>query len=231
MPPPPHEGSIASPVLVVLTRPSAMVTPAMVTLTAPLTLKTRLASLPLMVNLSVPGPSIFRFVEIGSSPDVSLMEWMLLANSMVSLGTACAIAYRSVPGVVKLSALDVTRTVEPLRVKRFSRHSSLSCRPGALLRAGRPRRDGATALGRNLVRNLFNMVELLSTMENLLGRRRPPSIECGKKESNTSQDPPSPGAGQQRDCSGAEQSQRRRFRHGRNRAGRNGPARHRRPAE
>ena len=230
MPPPPHEGSIASPVLVVLTRPSAMVTPAMVTLTAPLTSKIRLLLLPLIVNLPAPGPSIVRLVEIGSSPDVSVMEWMELANSMVSPGTACAMAYRS-DRAAPLSALDVTMDGELLRVKRFSRHSSLSCRPGALRRAGRPRRDGATALGRNLVRNLFNMVELLSTMGNLLGRRRPPSIECGKKESNTSQDPPSPGAGQQRNCSGAEQSQRRRFRHGRNRAGRNGPARHRRPAE
>jgi hypothetical protein len=87
------------------------------TVVAPLMSKTRLAPLPLMVNLFAPGASIFRLWEIGRSPDVSVMEWTEWANSMVSPLTALEIAARSDPG--PLSAPDVTMTGETLTSSGF----------------------------------------------------------------------------------------------------------------
>ena len=78
------------------TPPFLMVTPEMATM-PPVTLKTRLALLPLMARLTAPGPAIDNSLLITSSPLVRTMVPVTL-KSIVSPGAAEAIACRSEPG-------------------------------------------------------------------------------------------------------------------------------------
>src|SRR5262245_22559505 len=108
-----------------LARPFSIVRPAMVTATGFwfwLTLKTRLALLPLMASKLAPGPSMSRLLLIASSSLVSVIVWPLRlgAKTMLSPLLARPIASRREPAPLSW----LFRTVSVLRAVRSSRISS-----------------------------------------------------------------------------------------------------------
>jgi hypothetical protein len=122
-PPAPDELPLLDPPSAPRARPSATVRsdrrtvtfaaggPAVAPGTPGLTNRTRVASLPLIVNASTPGPSIVRLLSITSWLASVIVPRAPEANATVSPGAAFPIAARSDPG--PLSAVEVTVIVPP----------------------------------------------------------------------------------------------------------------------